>query len=67
MRKLLTEARRDGATSVILEVRESNRPAVRLYESIGFRLEGRRNKYYRDPTEDALLLRIPLRTCDKTP
>ena len=58
VRELLGKARVGGARSVILEVRESNRPAQRLYESIGFKAESRRNGYYQGPTEDALLYRI---------
>lgn len=40
-----------------LEVRESNEPARRLYEKHGFQEIGRRKNYYRDPKEDALILR----------
>jgi len=47
-----------GATSVLLEVRESNRPARKLYERLGFVEVGRRNRYYENPEEDALLLKI---------
>ena len=47
-----------AATSVLLEVRESNFAARRLYEKLGFSEQGRRSNYYRDPAEDALLLRI---------
>ena len=36
-----------------LEVRESNAAAISLYESLGFRLVGRRKGYYREPDEDA--------------
>ena len=39
-----------------LEVRESNAPAIALYEKHGFYTEGRRKDYYDDPKEDALLL-----------
>ena len=53
------------AGSVILEVRASNIPAVRLYESIGFIEEGRRKDYYRNPSEDAFLFRRTLHFCDK--
>jgi len=65
VRGLLAEARTAGATSVLLEVRESNPPARLLYEEIGFKLEGRRRDYYRNPVEDALLFRFPLQSCDK--
>ena len=67
VRELLAEARTANAISVILEVRESNRAALRLYENIGFKLEGRRKDYYRDSAEDALLYRFLLQTCDKIP
>ena len=60
VRELLAAARSAGVLSVILEVRESNGPALRLYENIGFRLEGRRKNYYQDPVEDALLYRIEI-------
>lgn len=43
-----------------LEVRPSNLSALRLYEKLGFREVGRRKKYYREPTEDALLLTLYL-------
>lgn len=39
-----------------LEVRPSNASALCLYQKLGFREVGRRKKYYREPTEDALLL-----------
>jgi ribosomal-protein-alanine N-acetyltransferase len=56
IRELLLQAQRGGATSVLLEVRESNLAARRLYEKLGFSLQGRRSNYYREPEEDALLL-----------
>lgn len=40
-----------------LEVRASNLPAIRLYEGLGFAQIGRRKNYYRNPKEDALILR----------
>ena len=39
-----------------LEVRPSNEPARALYASLGFREVGRRPKFYRKPTEDAILM-----------
>jgi len=67
VQELLEEARKAGVGSIILEVRESNLPALRLYESIGFKQEGRRENYYNRPVEDALLYRFLLQTCDKIP
>jgi ribosomal-protein-alanine N-acetyltransferase len=47
-----------GAEQIFLEVRESNEPARRLYESRGFTEVSRRRGYYRAPVEDALVLRL---------
>jgi ribosomal-protein-alanine N-acetyltransferase len=49
-----------GARTVYLEVRESNVVALRLYDSRGFVVVGRRSDYYRNPVEDALILRVTL-------
>ena len=40
-----------------LEVRVSNLPAISLYEKMGFVCVGKRPNYYRNPREDALILR----------
>jgi ribosomal-protein-alanine N-acetyltransferase len=53
---VMTDASSHGAASATLEVRASNEPARRLYEALGFRVEGVRRDYYRDPREDALIL-----------
>ena len=44
-------------TCLTLEVRASNEPAKALYEKLGFTQVGRRPNYYRNPKEDALILR----------
>jgi ribosomal-protein-alanine N-acetyltransferase len=49
-----------GAEEVELEVRASNGAALRLYERAGFGEVGRRRGYYREPVEDAVLLRLGL-------
>jgi ribosomal-protein-alanine N-acetyltransferase len=53
-------AKRHGAAGIELEVRASNEAALRLYAGLGFTEQGRRGRYYRDPVEDALLMRLPL-------
>lgn len=58
--QLLQQAGEAGITSVLLEVRESNTPARRLYEKLGFSHAGRRPDYYRNPAEDALILKISI-------
>ena len=40
-----------------LEVRTSNEPAKALYEKLGYVQIGLRKNYYRNPKEDALILR----------
>ncbi len=45
-----------GLESVFLEVRESNVAARNLYHSYGFRVLGERKNYYRDPTENAIIM-----------
>ena len=46
-----------GVRYVYLEVRESNGPARALYAAHGFKEVGRRERYYRRPVEDAIVLR----------
>ena len=53
-------ARTADVRHVYLEVRESNARAITLYESAGFRVFGRRKRYYSEPVEDARVLRLAL-------
>ena len=63
-RRLLTEAmdqaRGRDAREMFLEVRESNAPAISLYETAGFEAVGRRARYYARPIEDAIVMRAVL-------
>jgi ribosomal-protein-alanine N-acetyltransferase len=50
-----------GVREVVLEVRASNQAALELYRVLGFVETGRRRRYYADPQEDAVLLRLQLK------
>jgi ribosomal-protein-alanine N-acetyltransferase len=45
-----------GAQRFTLEVREFNIVAIELYKRIGYRIVGRRPKYYKEINEDALVM-----------
>lgn len=53
---LVRRAIAHGAESITLEVRASNTAALALYRRFGFAPSGVRKDYYKDPTEDALVL-----------
>ena len=46
----------DRDSQLTLEVRPSNRGAIRLYEGFGFRSAGVRRRYYQDNGEDAQIM-----------
>ena len=54
---LVERLQEKGAISLCLEVRQSNIPAISLYEKLGFSQIGLRPNYYRNPKENALILR----------
>ena len=54
---LVADLKEMGSRCLTLEVRASNIPAQKLYEKLGFAQVGKRPKYYRNPKEDALILR----------
>ena len=56
LERVFSLAKDMGLSFVSLEVRESNIPAISLYEKLGFKQEGKRKDFYRDPKEDALIL-----------
>ena len=55
--QLVEELKMLGSRCLTLEVRASNASAIALYEKLGFVQIGRRKNYYRNPREDALILR----------
>ena len=57
---MLAEAVRLEAVEMTLEVREGNLPARRTYDHVGFQECGRREGYYEDNGEAAILMRRDL-------
>ena len=55
--KLISLLKFSDVYCLTLEVRDSNVPAIALYEKMGFVQVGRRPNYYTAPKEDALILR----------
>ena len=54
---LIEELKGKGSHCLTLEVRASNESARSLYEKLGFQQAGIRKNYYRNPKEDAIILR----------
>jgi ribosomal-protein-alanine N-acetyltransferase len=50
--------RGEGVATLELEVRAGSAGAIALYSGLGFVVVGRRVRYYREPVEDALLMRL---------
>lgn len=60
----LDNAYAEGARTAFLEVRAGNQAAQRMYQEFGFEEVGRRERYYKDNSEDAILMtlnHLPLR------
>jgi ribosomal-protein-alanine N-acetyltransferase len=55
---LVARARAAGATSLLLEVRADNAPAIRLYASRGFERIAVRHGYYQPGDHDAHVMRL---------
>lgn len=53
---LIKEVLKNEMDFLTLEVRESNIPAISLYKSLNFVEVGKRPRFYREPTEDAVLM-----------
>jgi ribosomal-protein-alanine N-acetyltransferase len=55
---LIGQARERGATSLLLEVRADNAPAIGLYSKRGFEQIAIRRRYYQPEDVDALVMRL---------
>jgi [ribosomal protein S18]-alanine N-acetyltransferase len=60
LQQVLEQARSRDSSRVTLEVRVSNLPAQKLYESVGFVIQGLRKGYYSDDGEDAVVMALEL-------
>jgi ribosomal-protein-alanine acetyltransferase len=60
LNRILEGGKRYGVKAAFLELRAGNHAALALYENCGFRVSARRNRYYSDPVEDALVMTIQL-------
>lgn len=66
IKRIFSFARDNALSFVSLEVRESNLAAISLYNKFGFKTEGRRRDFYRDPCEDALIMTKRFKTDEDT-
>lgn len=67
LRDLIARAFRAGATSLLLEVRADNEPAIALYDRHGFTRISIRRRYYQPGDVDAWVMRLrPLPRPDGT-
>lgn len=53
---LLRASQKKNISRIVLEVRVSNTPAIRLYEGFGFQKAGIRKGFYEKPREDAAIM-----------
>ncbi|HAN44650.1 MAG TPA: ribosomal-protein-alanine N-acetyltransferase [Ruminococcaceae bacterium] len=58
LKKLIAYAKEHDCSLITLEVRKSNTAAIGFYESNGFETEGERRDFYRNPTENALIMTL---------
>lgn len=61
------KAKTSLSDAIFLEVRASNGPAIKLYESRGFQELYRRKNYYHDPREDAVVFVLEFSSTAKHP
>lgn len=62
--EVIRVASAEGAATIYLDVRVSNRAAIALYRGRGFRPIATRPQYYEHPSEDATVMRLDLRSTD---
>lgn len=64
--ELVNSAIKLDLSRIQLEVRRGNNSAIAFYHTLGFRQDGFRRNYYRNPDEDAVLMGLVLKTPPKS-
>lgn len=60
LKEFISFVKKTDGSRILLEVRESNESARRLYHQLGFQEMGLRRNYYPDPLEDAIHYQLRL-------
>lgn len=58
MQEMIKRCLGKSGENIFLEVRETNEAAIGLYERMGFQEISRRKDYYREPKEDAVIMKL---------
>ena len=57
MEKIFQQVKEEKLESIMLEVRRSNEGAINLYKNKGFESIAERKDYYKNPVEDAIIMK----------
>jgi len=60
IKKLISALNEKGAELIFLEVRKSNQAAISLYQKFNFEIAGERKNFYREPCEDAYIMKLTI-------
>lgn len=58
IQEMIKRCAEKSGENIFLEVRETNEAAIGLYERMGFQEISRRKDYYREPKEDAVIMKL---------
>ncbi len=58
LESMIAEAKKLELSFLTLEVRKFNLSAIKLYEKFGFTVRGERKNFYRNPTENAIIMTL---------
>jgi [ribosomal protein S18]-alanine N-acetyltransferase len=63
LENFIERCRQAGVRDIWLEARSANTKAVRFYKRFGFNEFAVRRAFYRDPTDDGIVMRLELASC----